>query len=338
VHSLEELRSLLVETFSAHIPPGPVALIGFPSYDNVGDSAIWLGEVALLESLGHKIRYVADDLTYHEKALRSAMPGGTVLLTGGGNLGDLWSSHQDLRLAALQQLPDYPVIQLPQTSHFRTEGAFNLARQVFTAHPSFHVLCRDRQTLVEIGELNNGRASLCPDAAFGLQLAGPDVDRRGIVRLARTDAEASFSMAGVDSVDWVSQLPGSPGYDATYAHALRAYSGLCRRVRLLSERLNGRVRAPQWLLSRAFDWLARRRLGTGVAMLGGASAVVTDRLHAHILCLLLNVPHVVVDSGYGKITSFYDQWTRGIGKAQLAGSKDEAEKLVCRLKNYGREA
>jgi pyruvyl transferase EpsO len=95
------------------------------------------------------------------------------------------------------------------------------------------------------------------------------------------------------------------------------------------------VGLPQWLLARVYDWMARRRLATGVAMLGGASAVVTDRLHAHVLSLLLDVPHVVADSGYGKISSFYEEWTRGIGTVELARSTDEADVLLRRLVSQG---
>ena len=45
--------------------------------------------------------------------------------------------------------------------------------------------------------------------------------------------------------------------------------------------------------------LASERLATGLHLLGGAGAVVTDRLHAHILSLLAGVPHVLRDNATG---------------------------------------
>jgi pyruvyl transferase EpsO len=37
--------------------------------------------------------------------------------------------------------------------------------------------------------------------------------------------------------------------------------------------------------------------------------VVTDRLHTHILCLLLGIPHAVLDNNYGKVGRFISCWT-----------------------------
>jgi pyruvyl transferase EpsO len=47
------------------IPAGhPVALIGFPSHANVGDSAIWLGETTYLRRHRNRIVYVCDPWSY----------------------------------------------------------------------------------------------------------------------------------------------------------------------------------------------------------------------------------------------------------------------------------
>src|SRR5512141_721889 len=77
--------------------PG-VALLDFPSHSNVGDSAIWLGERALLRSIGAPVRYCADLESFDPEACRAAHPeGGAILLHGGGNLGDVWPRHQEFR-------------------------------------------------------------------------------------------------------------------------------------------------------------------------------------------------------------------------------------------------
>jgi len=38
---------------------------------------------------------------------------------------------------------------------------------------------------------------------------------------------------------------------------------------------------------------------------------ITDRLHGHILCLLLGIPHVVLPDRYGKLRGFVEAWTSG---------------------------
>jgi pyruvyl transferase EpsO len=44
-------------------------------------------------------------------------------------------------------------------------------------------------------------------------------------------------------------------------------------------------------------------------IVSSAEVVVSDRLHAHILCTQLEIPHVMVDTRFGKISSFIDTWT-----------------------------
>ena len=48
----------------------------------------------------------------------------------------------------------------------------------------------------------------------------------------------------------------------------------------------------------------------GCRLLSRGHQVITDRLHAHILCLLMGIPHVVVDNNYGKLGSFLEAWTK----------------------------
>ena len=58
-----------------------------------------------------------------------------------------------------------------------------------------------------------------------------------------------------------------------------------------------------------FNRLAQHRLRRGLAVLESGSRVVTDRLHAHILCVLLNTPHRLLDDSDGKNRAFVDAWT-----------------------------
>src|SRR3546814_18201876 len=44
-----QLQKVIKDTLSAIIPTGPLALVDYPDHSNVGDSAIWLGEIAYLE-------------------------------------------------------------------------------------------------------------------------------------------------------------------------------------------------------------------------------------------------------------------------------------------------
>jgi pyruvyl transferase EpsO len=60
-----------------------------------------------------------------------------------------------------------------------------------------------------------------------------------------------------------------------------------------------------------FNQLADRRVRRGCLLLSQGEVVITDRLHAHILCCLMEIPHVVMDNSYGKISNFRKTWGTG---------------------------
>jgi pyruvyl transferase EpsO len=76
-----------------------------------------------------------------------------------------------------------------------------------------------------------------------------------------------------------------------------------------------------------FEHLATNRLTRGLNLLSSASFVITDRLHCHILCVLLGIPHIAFDNSYGKLSTFIDAWTKDSGLVQVVPSLDRAIEL-----------
>ena len=116
-------RTALDTLYRRHLTLGSrYALLDFPDHANVGDSAIWLGELVMLRGItGRDPDYVCTWHDFDEQALRDACPDGIVFLHGGGNLGDIWPHHQQLRETVLEQLRDRIVVQLPSTSAMRRQ-------------------------------------------------------------------------------------------------------------------------------------------------------------------------------------------------------------------------
>lgn len=77
--------------------------------------------------------------------------------------------------------------------------------------------------------------------------------------------------------------------------------------------------------------LARQRLRRGLDILSAGNVVITDRLHGYILAMLLDIPSVILDNSYGKLTSFHSTWTTGLDSIQIAKSPDEALALATSL-------
>jgi pyruvyl transferase EpsO len=86
----------------------------------------------------------------------------------------------------------------------------------------------------------------------------------------------------------------------------------------------GRTAAGAAPLAAAWEALARDRVAFGHRLLSRPRAMVTDRLHAHVFAVLLGLPHVVLDTGYGKIEGFWKTWTHASAVARRATTVEEA--------------
>lgn len=303
------------------IDPGArVALLDFPMHANVGDSAIWMGTRLLLRGLGVRVVYMADVDTYSPTRLIRRLPRGTILLQGGGNFGDLWPLCQRFRESVIATFPSYRIIQLPQTLQFRRGETLARAKSVLDRHPNLILLVRDPRSLEFARREFTARSILCPDLAAAIGT----LERRGrpvvdIVALRRGDLEASGGFP---------DLPGAVSEHVDWTADPTGYAG---RVWGAIQRLRGRagtVGLVTNLLLHPYDLLARQRLAHGCRVLSRGRAVLTDRLHGHIMSLLLGIPHVLLDDRYGKLRSFYETWTKGSALVSWADSPDEALALA----------
>jgi exopolysaccharide biosynthesis predicted pyruvyltransferase EpsI len=280
-----------------------VALVDFPNHANVGDSAIWLGELAYLRSFDSvALGYTCDVRSYSRAALARYLGDGVILLSGGGNLGDLWEPYQQLRERVIADFPGNRIIQLPQSIHFQRRENLERARRVFDAHPDLTLLIRDRQSLALAASEFRTPARLCPDMAFALgPLARPCQPTADLVWLSRTDKE-SLRYGPVSAehmaarVDWISEPTDLfTNLRNRFEHRLLRHPSVLRGL------------AP--LRSRLWERAARRRLHRGCVLLASGRTVLTDRLHGHILSVLLGIPHYLLDNTTGKVRSFYETWT-----------------------------
>jgi pyruvyl transferase EpsO len=80
-----------------------------------------------------------------------------------------------------------------------------------------------------------------------------------------------------------------------------------------------------------WDRLAQQRTERGCRVLSRGRIVITDRLHAHILCTLLGIPHIVLDNNCGKLSGFIRCWTAEHPLCHLAGSVEEATRIAQQL-------
>ncbi|MCC6932449.1 MAG: polysaccharide pyruvyl transferase family protein [Deltaproteobacteria bacterium] len=78
-----------------------------------------------------------------------------------------------------------------------------------------------------------------------------------------------------------------------------------------------------FIISYYFSRLASLKFQAACQLLSSARAIITDRLHGHILALLLGKPLVFLNNNNGKLKNFYQTWTRDHPLVHFATSHEE---------------
>ena len=335
----DELTQLYVmqlrEAFAPLIPrERPVALLDFPISANCGDHAAWLGEKRLLSELGLSATYECSVQSYDREAMAAKLGSGTILMHGGDGFGDRYPSHHDFRLRVLQDFPKSKVVFFPQQVTALDSDYLKRTADSIAEHPDITLFARGLIAQQLFGRYfgKKARVALAPDMSFML---GPQPRAQeplyDIVWLARTDSErasdstetaARLSSRGAEK----SVLPRfADGIDINVVVKQRPPTVLLTDwFSLFFENEEARLayrRLP-------FDARSQAYLDRALYILSLGRIVITDRLHGHILSLLLGIPHVFLNNDSGKNWNFYETWTREASLCRLARNPAEAWSLA----------
>jgi len=311
-----------------------ICIIDAAGYPNVGDNAILLGQLNFIERNFPQARLSAyDTFSYAAGANRRIEEASAIIISGGGNFGDIWPYHQRLRTRILEQFPHKPIIQAPQSISFSSEAERDAMAALIARQSAFTLLVRDHKSLDFARRYFDCDVQLTPDMAFAMNPVAREPPTADYFCLLRTDKErlgdhnpilatlrATNGTIIVD--DWL-EAPR----DAISALD-RGLQWATRRKSRLMSRMNGAV-------TTARRRYAESRLRHGIALLSQGKVVITDRLHGHILSCLLDIPHFAFDSADGKISAFHEAWIAGTAGAELL---ETPEQLRERLSSHATEA
>ena len=303
-----------------------IALMDFPNYSNVGDSAIWLGQKKYLST-----RTTCKICALAESELPSLPKDVVILIQGGGNFGDLWPRHQAYRERMIRHYQDNRIIQLPQSIHFQDQHNAERCSAALKTHPNFHLLVRDYESLELAGKIYDGPTYLCPDMALCLdsqpRTKSPKYSIVGLLRTdkekVKTEIQSTLKDDSFYCTDWVYE-------DTTISQWVAGNISMFQK------------KYPRWTKwlnftkHYLFNALARERFKRGCDILSSGEVVITDRLHGHIICCLLDIPHVVLDNSYRKIGNFRDAWGTGddlcLSASSLHEACEKAPKLLVKVR------
>jgi pyruvyl transferase EpsO len=234
----------------------------------------------------------------------------------------------------LQDFPKNKVILFPQQVTFLDNEYLQRTANFLAAHPDVTLFARGliAQHMFTRYFGPTARVELAPDMAF---MMGPQSRPReplyDIVWIARTDQErandqtevaARLSSQGAEKY----VLPRFPdGVEINFVVKQRPPTiFLTDWYSLFFENEEARL-AYQRL---DFDARAQAAVARALYILSLGRVVITDRLHGHIFCILLGIPHVFLNNDSGKNWNFYETWTRESPLCRLARNPAEAWSLA----------
>ncbi|NJL01474.1 MAG: polysaccharide polymerase [Spirulinaceae cyanobacterium SM2_1_0] len=335
------------------IPPGTTcALLDYPSYPNLGDHLIWLGAVLYLRDRHCHVAYTASVRDFDADQLDRCLPADApILLNGGGNFGDLWPRYQQFREAIAARYPQRPLIVLPQTLYFTDTANLQRAAAEFNRHPNLTLCLRDRRSLaIARDAFTDCRLVLAPDMAFHLAgqpgFAPVAATRHRLLYLCRGDREqptntdpALLALLNLTVADWPTFGWWLGAADQPRRQQL---AGLARNLwqRGLTTPREWWAR-QQWQRASQPDFRAiappARQIQSwsfvhaGIYQFQQHRAVISNRLHGHILALLLEIPHIFLANSYHKNVAFYEAWTKAQPHCEFADSLSAVRPALERL-------
>jgi pyruvyl transferase EpsO len=283
--------------------------VDYPVHANIGDLLINLGSERFFTDQQIQIwrRYNIFDFPETIDGIDKNI---VFLLHGGGNLGDIWPSHQLLRERILRQYPKNRIIFLPQTAFYGSAESERKGVQTMAQHGNLHVFVRDTQSLERLNRGGLYDVSVMPDMAHSLvgNLKSPREAELRSLMLFRTDQEvgglpAFLGHSDRRSFDWNEMI--SDPHKVISGGTLALIRGV------------GRFGGPLNLVN-LWYWNRDVVLKDAIGFFSRFETVVTNRLHAIILGLLLGRRVVWFDNSYGKLSSYVRCWLSESPNLELA--------------------
>lgn len=291
------------------IPTGArVGYVDYPMHGNVGDLLIYLGALDFFAANGNEIVASFCVFDASERAYSALADCDVIVCHGGGNFGDIYPVHQNLREQIARRFPDKPIVVMPQSFHFASDAAMARSAAHFQRHPNLTIAVRDVPSEALARAHFTDRVMLVPDMAHRLyDHFAPVRNKIGhdALYLMRRDVEATDATAEAGTLgrDWSDLLTFR---DKASIGRYRLASILAGRLNLASPAIQ---RGHQSAVTAVVNGLAAR--------LSAHDPWTTSRLHGAIFGLLLSRQVTLHDNSYGKNTRYFTQWGRGLHSLTL---------------------
>lgn len=304
---MSNLKEKLNELLNV-IPPGSkVVYLDYPFYLNVGDILIYKGTEHFFKTNNINVVLRMNVYQFDLRLINKYYNDCIIVCQGGGNFGDIYHLHQNLRRKLIENFAGNIVI-LPQSIHYNDKQNETSEAHIFSRHANLNFFVRDKFSL-SIASDFNANSRLMPDMAHYLwnvlNKRNENSNLGKTLYFIRNDCEKSTNQKqfeGPQSYDWDDVI--SAQHKLLYKVIGRISSlakilpidffkiFMCKFVAFLWQRYTDGV------------------INSAINFFEKYNNVVTSRLHGHIFSCLLSIKNKVIDNSYGKNSRYVNEWTK----------------------------
>lgn len=267
------------------------------SYNNLGDQAITYAMCRFMgDMFGEENLFVVSEkelLMYFTSLKKQIQREDVIILSGGGNMGDLYPRYESLRRKVIRNFPDNKIVVFPQTIDYTDDRYGKKEKKkssmIYSRHKNLVVCAREMKSYRMMAQLYPN-VIFVPDIVFYLygKLNLQPTNRERIIGICmRHDKESVINEVSEKKIYEICRENGFMVNDiSTLSAPHQAYTDNCSRRAVLEEKIREFSRC---------------------------SGVITDRLHGMIFSVLAGTPCIALDNSNGKVSEVYKTVKNKVG-------------------------
>lgn len=281
-----------------------IVLMGTSAQNNLGDHAISVTELDWLRSSipNKRVVEIPKELFYKKRDFwkLKIRKEATIVITGGGFLGDLWMTEERMVRAIICDYKDNKIVIMPQTIFFESEIEKAVTAKVYRSAAELYINTRDKKSYEYIKhEWPDINVFLAPDMVLSLSARLSDRRRKNDVLLClREDKENCLDEK---EIAFIKKSIIEMGLNVCNISTVEKHI------------------VPIFLRKNAIEAKLKK--------FSSAKLVVTNRLHAMIFSYITKTPCIAIDNISNKVSGVY-AWIEGVPHIKLVKDIDEITGLM----------
>lgn len=288
---------------------------GVPTYTNLGDQAVSLAQKKYIEHEFPEYQFIEiledDNDEAIEIVKRVIKPGDIVSFVGGGNMGSLYTDHEEARRKVFSTFVDNLTISFPQSIHFEDnehgKAEEKLSQEAYAKNSHLFLVARDAQSYHRMQTTFENKVLFTPDMVLYMKPVEHNVKKESTLIVLRHDSEKVVKQETVDAIKKLLSKNKSVAETDTVLDTFERITPV-NREKLFKDEL---------------ELFAKQEI------------IVTDRWHAMVFSVLTGTPCLLFGNSYGKGKHAYFDWLEHINWVSYT-DEDDFERIQSQINKLKR--